>query len=338
MNYTIAEMSIDAYTHKIHKGIAAGDLNLQNISVSRFYPPLIRYRSSEHSLYMTTLGGQVELQAEWELESAFLSLFALPFRGDVQGRIAGLQSEISVQINHVTNEFQIHHCTAKFHDFRIRLSGSMAADILHWFRTILGKAMKRKVEETYCKMISEKLLPWLQYQITKFPGYLEINFGENIKLSQSLHSMSMTNSHIDLRMKNKFVTNGHLIETLSTLPSSYPNQGLFWQIVLEYLSGEREYPANLMNLILIFSELENIYDQKMLELFIDEPTLQEVVSAAHFSDQFKANITSPFLKTECEMLCLGTLFPDLSAELGPTSLIVEVIVFTCNLVVREYFR
>uniref|UniRef100_A0AC34G5I4 Lipid-binding serum glycoprotein C-terminal domain-containing protein n=1 Tax=Panagrolaimus sp. ES5 TaxID=591445 RepID=A0AC34G5I4_9BILA len=63
----------------------------------------------------------------------------------------------------------------------------------------------------------------------------------------------------------------------------------------------------------------------MMELFIDEPTLQEVVSAAHFSDQFKANITSPFLKTECEMLCLGTLFPELGAELGPTSLIVELL-------------
>uniref|UniRef100_A0A914Y630 Lipid-binding serum glycoprotein N-terminal domain-containing protein n=2 Tax=Panagrolaimus TaxID=55784 RepID=A0A914Y630_9BILA len=238
MNYTIGEMSIDSYSHKIHKGIAAGDLNLQNITVSRFYPPLIRYRSSEHSLYMTTLGGQVELQAEWELESAFLSLFTFPFRGEVLGRIAGLQSEISVQINPSTNEFAIHHCTAKFHDFRIRLSGSMAADILHWFRTILGKAMKRKVEETYCKMISEKLLPWLQYQITKFPGYLEINFGENIKLSQSLHSIAMTNSHIDLRMKNKFITNGHLIETLSTLPTSIPNNGEFLEYIF-FLNGSK---------------------------------------------------------------------------------------------------
>lgn len=225
MNESISSMSIESYTHKIHKGIAAGDLNLQNIKVSRFFPPIIRYRSNEHGLYMTTLGGQSEIQAEWDLESAFLSLFSIPFKGDVQGRIAGLRSEVSVKINPGTNEFETHNCVAKFNDFRIKLSGSIAADILHWFRAILGKAMKRRVEETYCRMVSQRLLPWLQHQLMKFPGYLHVGFGDNIQLSQSLHSIVLSSTHIDLRMKNKFITNGHLIETLSTLPTSYPAYG-----------------------------------------------------------------------------------------------------------------
>ena len=227
MNESISSMSIESYTHKIHKGIAAGDLNLQNIKVARFFPPLIRYRSNEHGLYMTTLGGQSEIQAEWDLESAFLSLFGIPFKGDVQGRIAGLRSEVSVRITPGTNEFEVHHCVAKFNDFRIKLSGSIAADILHWFRSILGQAMKKRVEETYCRMISQRLLPWLEHQLVKFPSYLHVSFGENIQLSQSLHSIVLSSTHVDLRMKNRFVTNGHLIETLSTLPSSYPSYGRF---------------------------------------------------------------------------------------------------------------
>ena len=74
----------------------------------------------------------------------------------------------------------------------------------------------------------------------------------------------------------------------------------------------------------MFSEKTQYNNQKMVELFIDEPTLQEIASAAHYSDQFKVNMTSPFLRTDCEMLCLGTLFPELKTQLGPTKLIVEV--------------
>ena len=74
---------------------------------------------------------------------------------------------------------------------------------------------------------------------------------------------------------------------------------------------------------------ENQYKNlKMVELFIDEPTLQEIASAAHYSNQFRVNMTSPFLRTDCDMLCLGTLFPELKTQLGPTKLIVEV----CKLV------
>uniref|UniRef100_A0A7E4VKE7 BPI2 domain-containing protein n=1 Tax=Panagrellus redivivus TaxID=6233 RepID=A0A7E4VKE7_PANRE len=294
MNQTIREIHIEEYAHRIQRGIAAGELNLQNITVREFIPPLIRYRSSEHALYMTTVGGEARLQAEWELDSPFLAMLALPFQGQVKSTISGLQSEIAVHIMPGSNEFVVHHCTAKFVDFGLKLSGSVAADFLHLFRAILGKAMKRRVEETYCRMITNKLLPWLQHQITRFPSYLEINFDKNVRLSQALHSIVMSNTFIDLRMKNKFETNGHLIETLSTLPASFPE------------------------------ELSSLENQRMLELFIDEPTLQEIISAAHFSDLLIANITSPFLRTECDMLCLGTLFPELAEELGPTSLIVIV--------------
>ena len=76
----------------------------------------------------------------------------------------------------------------------------------------------------------------------------------------------------------------------------------------------------------------------MVELFIDEPTLQEIASAAHYSDQFRVNTTSPFLRTDCDMFCLGTLFPELKNQLGPTKLIVEVceIVDIQNISVQFY--
>lgn len=72
-------------------------------------------------------------------------------------------------------------------------------------------------------MINEKLLPWLRQQLEKVPRCFELEFGNDIRLSQSLHSILTSSNHVDLRMKNKFFTNGHLIETVSTLPLDLPD-------------------------------------------------------------------------------------------------------------------
>lgn len=72
-------------------------------------------------------------------------------------------------------------------------------------------------------MISEKLLPWLKLQLEKVPRCFELEFSSDIRLTQSLHSIATSNNHVDLRMKNKFFTNGQMIETISTLPMDLPD-------------------------------------------------------------------------------------------------------------------
>lgn len=63
---------------------------------------------------------------------------------------------------------------------------------------------------------------------------------------------------------------------------------------------------------------------RVLELFMDEPTLQEIISTTHHSGQFVANMSSPFLQTDCDYICLGKIVPELKTTLGVTSLSVEV--------------
>ena len=58
MFQTISELEIESYSHRVHHGLATGEVELTNISVKHFSPPVIHYRPSDNSfLYMTTIGG-----------------------------------------------------------------------------------------------------------------------------------------------------------------------------------------------------------------------------------------------------------------------------------------
>lgn len=44
-------------------------------------------------------------------------------------------------------------CVARFDRFELSLSGSLAADILHWFRESLAKAMQSRIEQVIMAFI-----------------------------------------------------------------------------------------------------------------------------------------------------------------------------------------
>lgn len=116
---------------------------------------------------------------------------------------------------------------------------------------------------------------------------------------------------MDLQLKNRFYSHGLITETVSTVPKD-----------LLQLNGKQPFEK-----IIIFCCLDALLDQeRILEIFLDEPTIQEIVSTAHYSGEIITNITSPFLTTDCELLCLGKIVPELRSALGPTLLYAEVVV------------
>lgn len=54
----------------------------------------------------------------------------------------------------------MHQCIARFRDFDIHLSGSLAAEILHWFHKMLSNAMQSRVEQVSVTLVlSARYLP-----------------------------------------------------------------------------------------------------------------------------------------------------------------------------------
>jgi hypothetical protein len=98
------------------------------------------------------------------------------------------------------------------------LTGSLAAEILHWFRNVIGKIMQARVEQSYCRIVNERLLPWLYQQLEKLPNSLNLEFAPQLYLTQSLHGISTSENHLDLQMSNRFYAHGHITETVSAMP------------------------------------------------------------------------------------------------------------------------
>ncbi|KAI1709357.1 hypothetical protein DdX_11432 [Ditylenchus destructor] len=294
MHSTVGNMRVEDYSHRIHHKLATGELELVNISINHFLPPTIRYRPNENSfLYMDTDGGSAEISAKWTLYSKFLSMLGLPLHGSVHGHITGFTSDVAIRVLPVTNQLEMDQCVARFDRFELSLSGSLAADILHWFRESLAKAMQSRIEQTYCALMGERLLPWLRQQLDKFPQKLQFNFGRNVRLVQILHSVHTGADYVELEMRNSLQANPKasmdVFDTLSLLPDEPPH-------------------------------VESARKNRVVELFIDEMTMQELVTAGHRNGLFTSNFTSPFFRTQCDLLCIGKLVPELGRIYGNTSL------------------
>src|SRR5690242_1409207 len=65
----------------------------------------------------------------------------------------------------------------------------------------LKKFQKMKFQ-AYCKIIEERLLPWLFEQLGKFPQRLKMRFSKRVHFSQVLHSIRPGVGYVDLELKS----------------------------------------------------------------------------------------------------------------------------------------
>jgi len=153
--------------------------------------------------------------------------------------------------------------------------------------------------------------------LAKLALKLRIDFGGDLQLNQWLHSVKIGDGHLDLGMAQRLIQRGGekggrdriLAESL---PSEMP--------AAKFKPKENIGPnfvGNLFNRAFILGE-------HSLDLFLHESTLQQVFSGAHHSHQLRANFSSPFLRTNCPLLCLGKFVPQMKATLGPTELLAVV--------------
>lgn len=63
---------------------------------------------------------------------------------------------------------------------------------------------------------------------------------------------------------------------------------------------------------------------RIVELFLDEVTLQELANVAHRTDQFESRIGSAFLQTKCKFLCVGKLIPEVRRLVADRPLVATV--------------
>ncbi|CAD5235737.1 unnamed protein product [Bursaphelenchus xylophilus] len=294
---TLKELRMENFSHRFERGLASGELILSNLAIKEFAPPLIKYRPHSNSLlYVTTVGGDAEIHADWLINSNVLAALGIPLHGTATGRIKGFRSSVAVNVVNSV-ELVVHQCVARFGEFDLRLTGSLAAEILHWFRNVIGRIMQARVEQAYCKIISEKLLTWLKTQLLKVPHRIQMNLGEDFQWIQSLHAIRPAENFIDLQMKNQFFSNGLLMEAVSAMPPETSSSVMYHEIP---------------------------HTPHVLEVFMDEALLQEMLSTAHFSGELVTNISSPFLRTDCDLLCLGKIVPELRHSLGKSALYAEV--------------
>uniref|UniRef100_A0A8R1DHE3 Lipid-binding serum glycoprotein C-terminal domain-containing protein n=1 Tax=Caenorhabditis japonica TaxID=281687 RepID=A0A8R1DHE3_CAEJA len=242
---------------------------------------------------MSTLSGYAQVSAEWAVESQFLHMLKIPLEGQIHAQMTGLISEIAMQITQ-DNEVEVHHCVAQIRDLRVGFEGSMAADVLHWFRQSITRAIRRTLEEVeYCAMMRNNWLPWVEAQLYQFPTNLTISNNPDVTLIQTMQSIAMTQNHVDIRMRSDLIWDKEFVE-----------------------SGMVE-DATL-------ASVENLpRSTRMIDMFIDEHTVQSIIAAAHFSGHLKTKIESPFLKTSCDVLCIGTVLPELAEQVPNRTLTVE---------------
>lgn len=72
---TLKEMQLENYKHRFERGLATGELELGNLTIREFAPPLIKYRPSGKSLlYISTVGGNAQIYSDWTVSSSVLKM------------------------------------------------------------------------------------------------------------------------------------------------------------------------------------------------------------------------------------------------------------------------
>ncbi|GMR32374.1 hypothetical protein PMAYCL1PPCAC_02569, partial [Pristionchus mayeri] len=272
---------------------ASGAIKVFNSTIDRFVPPLIRIRSSsERKLYMNTLSGFAQITAEWLVDSSLFKLVRIPVAGQIQTQMTGLISEIGLTFDD-NNQMEMVDCVALIRDLRVQLKGSVAADLLHWFRNAITRTIRKKIEQQYCVMMRTQWLPWVQAQLRNFPMNLTISREPEVLLVQSLNRIDMSPLGLDAHMRSDLLWENEFVQSSDA--------------------------ANITEI-----DLESLPSStRMIDMVVDEHTVQSVVAAAHFAGHLKTTIASPFLRTSCEVLCVGTVLPELQEALPNRTLRVQ---------------
>ncbi|GMT32840.1 hypothetical protein PFISCL1PPCAC_24137, partial [Pristionchus fissidentatus] len=287
---------------------ASGSIHVYNTTIDRFVPPLIRIRSSsERKLYMNTLSGFAQITSEWLVDSSLFKLVRIPVAGQIQTQMTGLISEIGLTFDD-NNELEMADCVALIRDLRVQLKGSVAADLLHWFRNAITRTIRKKIEHQYCVMMRKQWLPWVQAQLKNFPMNLTISRKPEVHLVQSLNRIDMSPLGIDAHMRSD----------------------LLWE--QEFVQSSD--PTNITDI-----DLDSLPSStRMVDMLVDEHTVQSVVAAAHFAGHLTTTIQSPFLRTNCEVLCVGTVLPELQEALPNRTLKVQASTLSPPVVLLESGR
>ncbi|ETN75209.1 LBP / BPI / CETP family protein [Necator americanus] len=272
---------------------AAGEMTVKNITVNRFVPPLIRFRTyGNTSIYMITHSGYAQVTAEWELKSELLHLLRFPLNGTVLMQMTGLISEVGMK-NTSPNRVEVSHCVARIRDLRLNLQGGVAAEVLQWFKTSLISIIRRKLEEEYCNVMEEHWISWVEAQISQFPSNITLSSNPEVILSQSLESIAFSKMIVDLRMRSDLIWNGDLIDG--------------------------DHVANQSN----FRDDGSMTSSRMITVFVEEHTVQSILAATHFAGHFLATVDSPFLQTHCDVLCIGTVLPEIGEAMPNSSITLQ---------------
>ncbi|CAJ0928206.1 unnamed protein product, partial [Mesorhabditis belari] len=293
LHMAMPQFVLPSFKQEFSTSFATGRMAVTNLSVRRFVSPLIRFRPTDHSvMYMSTMSGYAQVTADWSVDSQVLSMLRIPLDGQIQAQMTGLISEIAMQIT-PDNSVEMHHCVAQIRDLRLSLSGSMAAEVLHWFRNSLTRAIRKQLEQEYCDTMRVHWIPWVSEQLAQFPTNITISQKPSVVLTESPESVAMTSQFVEFRLRSDLIWDGHLVE-------STPQRN---KTVMEIDTVSKT--------------------QRMVDIFVDEETVQSSIAAAHFADHLKTTIESPFLDTQCDVLCLGTVVPELARVLPNKTLTIN---------------
>lgn len=102
---------------------------------------------------------KLQVSADWVIDSQWLNLLRVPLEGKIHAQMTGLISEIAMQVHPFLSSFnyllqvtpehevEVHHCVAQIRDLRLNLDGSLAAEVLQWFRNSVTRSIRKRLEE-----------------------------------------------------------------------------------------------------------------------------------------------------------------------------------------------
>ncbi|VDO91645.1 unnamed protein product [Heligmosomoides polygyrus] len=282
---------------------AAGEIIVRNITIDRFVPPHIRFLPNTNStIQMLTHSGYAEISADWELRSELLRVLSLPLMGSARIQMTGLISEVTMK-KVSPEKLEVSQCVARIRDLRLNLQGSVAADILQLFKTSLTKVIRRKLEEDYCTLMDEFWMSWMEAQLSQFPSNLTLSSEPEVVLVQTLQSIVPSKFYVDLRMRSDLIWDGELLESDNIM--TYANVNPQFQSKNSISETDKQ-------------------SSRMISIFVEEDTVQNILKAAHYAGHFRTTVQSPFLQTQCDVLCIGTVLPELAEAMPNSSLAVQV--------------
>ncbi|KAK6058172.1 hypothetical protein COOONC_04264 [Cooperia oncophora] len=265
--------------------------------------------------------------ADWELRSELLSVLEVPLMGTIRIQMTGLISEIDMA-NVTPDRLEVSNCVARIRDLRLNLHGSVVANVLQLFRASFVKGIRRKLEEDYCTLMEKFWMTWVRGQLSQFSSNLTLNRANpEVVLTQSLEAVVLSRKHIDLEMRSDLIWNGDLMNSEDVvLTQSLEAVVLSRKHIDLEMRSDLIWNGDLMNSedVSLIDNDTDIPSTRMITIFVEEETVQNILKAAYSTGHFLTTVESPFLQTQCDVLCIGSVLPELSEAMPNSSLVAQV--------------